>query len=377
MPIQARVIFANQLRGLAVVLVMVSHLVVLFWAAPSFVTLSVAAPAPTVPPPWVSVLLAGLPQISLGPLGVAIFFLISGFVIPFSLAKLSVGEFARARLLRILPPYWVGLALQVAVIAASASFWDLPDQLSWQRILANAALAFNLFHVSSIDTVNWTLVVELAFYGLAGLAAPWLRAGRCWPLALFWLSCVLVNTGMAWASALVPSLASKLATASVYVSSLAFMTLGCVFHLAMRGVLGRSAFAGLLGAGLLSFVLSKVLGPAGEGEAAILASYTLALLLFGLAYQFRDRFRPTPLLDALAAISYPLYLIHAVVGYTALRFAMVLWGWSYGAALLMALGLILPVAWLLHVTVERWSIAAGRPANTADQRPLAPPPVAP
>lgn len=46
--------FANQLRGLAVVLVMIGHLVLLFWQAPELVSRSIPAPAPLHDIPWIT-----------------------------------------------------------------------------------------------------------------------------------------------------------------------------------------------------------------------------------------------------------------------------------------------------------------------------------
>jgi peptidoglycan/LPS O-acetylase OafA/YrhL len=50
-----------------------------------------------------------------GPAGVALFFLISGYVIPFSLRGRSRAAFLGARAVRLLPTFWAGFAVQVVV----------------------------------------------------------------------------------------------------------------------------------------------------------------------------------------------------------------------------------------------------------------------
>jgi peptidoglycan/LPS O-acetylase OafA/YrhL len=58
----------------------------------------------------------------LGKLGVAVFFLVSGFVIPISLTKYDTGAFLIARVLRIYPTYAVALTITLA------SIWMVKEQ---------------------------------------------------------------------------------------------------------------------------------------------------------------------------------------------------------------------------------------------------------
>ncbi len=356
-----KIAFANQLRGLAVLLVMIGHLLLLFWHAPELVSAAVLAPAPQAEIPWIAHVLASVREINFGALGVSLFFLISGFVIPISLQTRSAGAFGLARLLRIFPTYWAGLAVQVGVLLLVGWVWNAEPDLSLRRVLANALLLFNFAHVRSIDTVNWTLVVEAQFYVLAALGAGFLREGRVSALVGVWLISVIGNLafgrmgvmlGEAWAT--------RAITLGSYSAALGFMTLGTVFNFHLRGRLSTRALSLLTGLGFALFVLSWAVGPSAAETDLIGVSYGLGLAIFATGYALRDRFRSVALFDGLAAISYPLYLVHAVLGYAVMRHAMAAWGWGYPAALSLALVLILATATALHVSVERWSIAAGR-----------------
>ncbi len=53
-----------------------------------------------------------------GPFGVALFFLISGLVIPFSFDRHRTGAFLLARLLRIYPTYLAALLIEVLTLPA-------------------------------------------------------------------------------------------------------------------------------------------------------------------------------------------------------------------------------------------------------------------
>ena len=87
-----RLIFANQLRGIAVLAVVFSHLVGVFWGMRDFVGLASASPAQSGPPPDLFILVSH-PWFNFGPFGVGLFFLISGLVIPFSLERHTRGTF--------------------------------------------------------------------------------------------------------------------------------------------------------------------------------------------------------------------------------------------------------------------------------------------
>src|SRR4051794_21878306 len=114
--------------------------------------------------------------------GVSIFFLISGFVLyrPMVAARLA-GEppldaesYGRRRIRRILPAYWVALALAGL---AGASYVGYPAIFSAQGIPAY----FGFLQIYSPDTaggginVAWTLCVEVSFYAFLPLWALALR----------------------------------------------------------------------------------------------------------------------------------------------------------------------------------------------------------
>ena len=92
------------------------------------------------------------------------FFLISGFVIPFSILPdraAPVGSFAIKRILRIYPAYWLSVPLAALVV-----FWIWGTQFTTREVLVNLTLMQDVFGVRSAEGVYWTLLVELVFYAL-------------------------------------------------------------------------------------------------------------------------------------------------------------------------------------------------------------------
>ena len=117
----------------------------------------------------------------LGPLGVAVFFVLSGFLLyqPFARAALanesapSLGRYYVRRFARIFPAYWLALAVFLFVVG--------PDQVSG---IGQAAEYFGLvqnYHAGSFLRglgVAWSLVIEVSFYVVLPLLAWLLRGWR-------------------------------------------------------------------------------------------------------------------------------------------------------------------------------------------------------
>jgi peptidoglycan/LPS O-acetylase OafA/YrhL len=120
--------------------------------------------------------------------GVAIFFLISGFLLyrPFLTARrghpLSLAGYARRRVLRIVPAYWVALSIFLALGVVSGvnggNWW----------IFYGFGQVYRYSTVGSGVGVAWTLCIEVTFYaalpGFAFVAARLWRGSLAWDFSL-------------------------------------------------------------------------------------------------------------------------------------------------------------------------------------------------
>lgn len=112
-----KIAFANDLRGIAAVLVLISHFYSTFWYRSDAVSALIGMDAyiPSSIPSIVRFIHEYL-GIFFSHYSVALFFIISGFVIPFSLEKYTTKQFIKQRLFRILPTYWFSLLYTLSIL---------------------------------------------------------------------------------------------------------------------------------------------------------------------------------------------------------------------------------------------------------------------
>ncbi len=361
---QTKIQFADKLRGIAALSVVASHFLYGFFAYREEVARLVAAPVLSLSTPLVAVQKSVLPEAFFGHFGVALFFLISGFVVPFALLDRSVPQFALGRLLRIWPTYAVGLTLTVALVLVSAWFFGMPRPFSWQTYGLQILMVRDLFWIPSIDGIVWTLEIEAKFYLLCMVMAPALRRGHPLPILAAGLALTLFAVGCA---SLVPgwlttsgSLYGVLYALSLSAQMITFMLIGVVFNAHYRGCLSSAAAVGAAGLLLAASFVQWPFGVLHNATRPGLVSYGLALACFLLAYLARERLaRPSQVLGFLSAVSYPLYVVHGVGGYVIMRIAVELGSGAFIAtclALLYAFG----AAILLHRFVEKPSQALAK-----------------
>ncbi|MBV8633556.1 MAG: acyltransferase [Burkholderiaceae bacterium] len=352
-----KITFANQLRGVAVLCVIITHYFGIYWGARDTVAQYTFAPMLAGPGPRFIGYIAP-PTFNYGPFGVALFFLISGFVIPFSLEKMGSLRFLAARALRIFPTYWVATAFMLGVAFLSSLYWGLPFHVDARQLLTNLLLFNAELSLPSIDSVNWTLSIEVKFYVAAVLLWPLLRRAPLLTL-LGYAALVLVAILALPGQANIGSLAVSIDFAKVEAMYTVFLFIGTLFHFAARGRLSpRMLVIGVAALfALFVFMWPRTLLVSQYWR--VTANYGYALAVFALCYALRRRFRPVRTFDFFAAISYPLYLVHSVAGYALMHILMDR-GLPYLAALPLALVLALLAATLLHYAVELPTANAGK-----------------
>ncbi|MFC4032835.1 acyltransferase family protein [Streptomyces polygonati] len=110
---------------------------------------------------------------SYGPLGVQIFFIISGFVISMSGWGRSVKDFAISRITRLYPAYWAALIIVTVAFAVVGL-----KRVSDTDLLVNFTMLQMPAGAERVLGVCWTLWAEMRFYLLFALCVVWPGATR-------------------------------------------------------------------------------------------------------------------------------------------------------------------------------------------------------
>ena len=346
-----RLEWANALRGAAALIVLGFHFGVVFWMSQD-----VGAGLARRPPlyagdssaPRFARLLAAIP-VDFGALGVALFFLISGYVIAISLDRYSRRGFIVGRIARVLPTYAAGYLVSCAVIWAGA---DPGRELAPTHVLAGMVpgLPLLLGMAAPADGVVWTLIVELVFYGVCLVAYRGLT--RQWAAILVvGLACVVVQLSFP-----APVVLGSAASGFRYVVLLAcpfipVMLVGTTLSAYRRGRLSRREAALLIP--VLAVTHFWLLSTSANLRVALEYRVTFlgAIVAFCVIAAVGRPHEPHRLSSFFADISYPLYVVHPVLGYAVLSLLA-----SRGApglvAVLTAGAAAITAAWLLHHLVE-------------------------
>lgn len=295
--------------------------------------------------------------LSLGRFGVALFFLISGFVVPFSIqGERPLRHFAISRLFRLYPALWLALA----VLATAA--WLSGEAPAAATVLANMTMAPPLFGQPWLSPIYWTLFVELVFYGLVALlfAAAMLRNVS----ALLGLGLGLI------AATVLPVQLRMHGVAALPVQylgmHLSFLFLGLLLRL---WLVERRPGAGLTALALGFAQLAAICAVSAyslargdhfimEGLKPVLGAYLIAVAIFLAAIRLE---RPrSASLAGIGLISYAMYLFHGPVNAAVYRTLPLTGQPGDLAIMLICIGLTLALSWLIYRLVERPMIRLGR-----------------
>jgi peptidoglycan/LPS O-acetylase OafA/YrhL len=261
-----RIEFAHLLRGVAAGSVVLFHFAYLIWQRPDIIGALISLPS--LNPLVDRASFRGLPDFGLslfwGHFGVALFFLISGFVIPFSMSSLSRAGFATGRILRIWPTYLVGLLVAVACIALNAALSGSAFPYTLGEVLTNALIIPRWPSLTkSIDGIVWSLEIEIFFYGFCILAATWLRL---LDLRVFLFSILAIPAAYAASIAaphLIPAnmlLFSLSHWASAMLTYICFLLCGTAYYYNYRGRLSLAETLAIQGFLFLCFAIGLRIG---------------------------------------------------------------------------------------------------------------------
>jgi peptidoglycan/LPS O-acetylase OafA/YrhL len=270
-----------------------------------------------------------------GYLGVHIFFVISGFVIPWSLYRThyilrDYPRFLMKRNVRLYPPYVASIAVTVlATNFIMVPLFHMPRlTVTGQSLLLHFAYLNDLAHVPWINVVYWTLAIEFQWYLLVGLMFPLLvtrnQLARFAGLAGMMLAYFIVGHDR------------------LIFHSIPIFLVGVFVFQYRVGLIDLRAMLGLIAVMVLAMI-----GPIGWIVAGV--SVTTGMLIAFSTFHY-------PAADRVGDVSYSLYLLHLPIGVSLIG-CLSHWLPYSGSYMVVldALGLAASglVAWIMYQIIEK------------------------
>lgn len=281
-----------------------------------------------------------------GKYGTQLFFMLSGYVNALTLlGKRAPLDFLAARAIRILPSYYLVIAINLGLLLCLP--FTLHGNYNWSQVAANLTLVPGLWGADFLEPVTWTLQVEVLFYvallvmyGCGGLEQP-LRT------LLWYLAICLVGTW--WLAGIEAELAGTTAASQarllqelLLMPYLPLFAMGMLLYEFRRGAGSRLAN----GLGLLAAVI--VFHWIDQRDHNPAATLLLLGLLAGSAWGVVPVLRWRPLVF-LSSISYSLYLLHNNLG-TAFIYQLNQAGVPSPLCFLLVFPFVLGISW----AATRW-----------------------
>jgi peptidoglycan/LPS O-acetylase OafA/YrhL len=270
-----------------------------------------------------------------GFLGVDVFFVISGFVIPYAMYRgnyqvRDFGRFLAKRVVRIEPPYLASIILVLLlnwVSTLSPYYRGIPFTVNFQALAMHLGYLNAFFNYPWVNDVYWTLAIEFQYYILIALLFPLI---------------IHPEKKFSFGILLLFGISSLIISGHNFIFNYAFLFIAGIllfqFHI---GYLNKKQFGAFLLVTLL-LIYSKFDN-----------RYLVAALLpyfFITYFEFNDKIS-----KFLGNISYSLYLVHIPIGGRIINICETLFQNELVRSLFVfvALGISIFSAWLFYRIIEK------------------------
>lgn len=239
-----------------------------------------------------------LEYFDLGKIGVVLFFIISGYLLPYSLKNKTKSEFIRNRFFRLYPTYWFSMVLALIFVGG----------FGIKQVLGNITMFQLFFNIKDMVGAYWTLPIELLLYIGCLLFFRYLFKVKFIYLSYFSLLFFTVMISL-----LRYQLGTKLPVAIFLL--LTISVLGYCIRLYKEKELNMRMFKYILISFIVFLIPITYLAYSmdlGRGEIwyRYFNSYSIAVFIFLIAWRYQLNCK---LFNFFGKISYSMYLTHGVL----------------------------------------------------------------
>lgn len=277
-----------------------------------------------------------------GYAAVTTFFMMSGFLAGPSLVKgkTSPGRFIRKKALRFYPVYWVAMTVTTIVLV----FFYREEAISLTQYAANLTMVSQLFRVPFVDGVYWSMQCELVFCLICACLMMIKRPRNLLKVLFIW---VILAIGLSFTLDMKATRLLRIITICSYCHDF-------IAGIVLQRASGNARRSGGETCILLLCLLNSVVWHGFLTPSTIFFVITSVLLFFlkKIDEVIPSSNRAIAIIIWVASISYPLYLVHEMVGFTIIRHLLSN-GITHPVSILIPIAVSLVLAWMIHVVVEK------------------------
>ena len=268
----------------------------------------------------------------LGTIGVALFFITTGYLMPLMLERYTRKEFLLNRAFRIFPTLIVSVLITGGFVT-----WYYGEEFYTIQFLHSIFLTFQFWNIEPIIPVLWTLVTEIAFYLLCFILGRFTHLKLMYGMGSVALVCFAAHF---W----------HLGPLEYIIKYILIILVGSVLYFLhthegnLWGNIGMLVTALLLW--LIVFIYTEPTAPYSQPSTLVI---TMAIVLFFLFYPLK----PLPCVAQLADIVYPLYLLHFTFGLTSMIIVKKFLSDNAYVMIVMAYIAVIGISFLVHYGVEK------------------------
>lgn len=240
----------------------------------------------------------------IGKFSIGLFFLVSGFLIPFSLERSkSIYTFTIHRVFRLYPAYWLSILLFLGLNSLLA--YEVKPSMA--TVLANLTMLQGYLRHPDLIGAFWTLQIELTFYILC--------------IVLFWRGVSNRPIRIAYCCLFTAIIVSFLSSLGFHVPTALFIALTLMYcaDSLRRNTMDSQTKTLWIVTALSLGLISKL--AYGDIFVRYALSYWAAMFVFYLAYNYQNiPWFQSIFFTFLADISYSVYLLHDPIGIQLLKY---------------------------------------------------------
>lgn len=239
---------------------------------------------------------------SYGHFGVQFFFIISGYVIFYSLKHKGAASFLKSRLKRLYPTYWFA----VLFTSFFALLWGSGTDMSVNilQVFINFTMLQQFVGIHNVDGVYWTLFYEIIFYAIVFLILLFLNFRKLIAFLVLWPFLIIIFN----------ILGNDLIIFNMY---FLYFVIGAMFAILKNGTMSKYFTFLILGVSIVAAYYQMYSAGIDKNNNIIVVTFIYLIILGFFCLLNMDKWRniSLPYSKVLGGMTYPIYLIHAHFGY--------------------------------------------------------------